>query len=234
VELAGMTEHCDFEEQPTLSDGRRPDLVVHLPGSRSIAVDAKTPLSAYLAALEATTETERNRQLDAHVQSLRGHIQTLASREYAENVEGDIDLVVLFLPGDPFLSAAFARAPDLQTEALRSKVLLATPTTLIALLRTVAIYWQQEAMAQNAERIAAVARELYARAVTFSEHIDEVGKGLRGAVESYNQAVGSFERRLVPMARQLEALKATEGARRPLPSLQTLEDLPRDAPTQTP
>jgi len=234
VELAGMTEHCDFEEQPTLDDGRRPDMVVHLPGSRHIAVDAKTPLTAYLSAVEATDETERSRGFDAHVQALRGHIQTLASRDYAENVEGEIDLVVLFLPGDPFLSAAFARAPDLQVEALRSKVLLATPTTLVALLRTVAIYWQQKAMAENADHIAEVARELYNRAVKFSSHLEEVGKGLRGAVNAYNQAVGSFERRLVPMARQLETLKATEGVRQSLPLLEGLEDEPRDMPNQTP
>jgi len=234
VELAGMTEHCDFEEQPTLADGKRPDMVVRLPGDRRIAVDAKTPLSSYLAALEAKTDSERNKCLDGHVQSLRGHIQALASREYAETVDGDIDLVVLFLPGDPYLSAAFSRAPDLQVDALRSKVLLATPSTLIALLRTVAIYWQQEAMAKNAELIAGVARELYGRAVTFSEHLQDVGKGLRGAVDAYNQAVGSFERRLVPMARQLEDLKATEGARRPLPLLEPLEETPRDVPTRTP
>ena len=177
AELAGMTEHCDFEEQETLEDGGRPDMTVRLPGGRLIAVDAKAPLTAYLEATEATDEAAREKALDRHVAALRQHIRTLSSREYATGLRGDVDMVVLFLPGDPFLAAAFARAPDLQIEALRSKVLVATPTTLVALLRTIAIYWQQRSMAENAEKIAGVARELYDRAALFGEHLGKVGRG---------------------------------------------------------
>src|SRR5262249_26512229 len=152
--LAGMTEHCDFEEQATTDAGGRPDMTVRLPGGRRIAVDAKAPLTAYLDAAEATTDAERDRLLDAHVAALRGHVRALAARDYAAALDEGVDLVVLFLPGDPFLAAAFSRAPDLQVEALRSRVLIATPTTLVALLRTVALYRQQESLAKNAEEIA--------------------------------------------------------------------------------
>ncbi len=214
AELAGMTEHCDFEEQETLEDGGRPDMTVRLPGGRLIAVDAKAPLTAYLEATEATDEAAREKALDRHVAALRQHIRTLSSREYATGLRGDVDMVVLFLPGDPFLAAAFARAPDLQIEALRSKVLVATPTTLVALLRTIAIYWQQRSMAENAEKIAGVARELYDRAALFGEHLGKVGRGLSTAVDAYNDAVGSFERRLVPMGGKLEDLKVADGAKR--------------------
>jgi len=227
VELSGMTEHCDFTEQTALEGGGRPDMVVRLPGRRFIAVDAKAPLNAYLTALEATTEEDRNTALDRHVASLRGHVRDLASRDYAEGLGGKVDLVVLFLPGDPFLAAAFARAPDLQTEALRQKILIATPTTLMALLRTVAIYWQQQSLAENAERIAGAARTLYERAATFTDHLNNVGKGLRGAVEAYNRAVGSLERRLLPMGRQLEEMKVTEQSTRQLELPETVEEAPR-------
>jgi len=229
VELSGMTEHCDFTEQTTLEDGGRPDMVVRLPGRRFIAVDAKAPLNAYLAALEAGSDEERNAALDRHVASLRGHVKELASRDYAEGLGGKVDLVVLFLPGDPFLAAAFARAPDLQAEALRLKVLVATPTTLMALLRTVAIYWQQRSIAENAERIATAARTLYERASVFADHLNQVGNGLRGAVDAYNRTVASFERRLLPMSRQLEEMKVTEQSTRQLELPETVEEAPRHA-----
>jgi DNA recombination protein RmuC len=228
AELSGMTEHCDFSEQETLPDARRPDMVVKLPGRRLIAVDAKAPLIAYLAALEETSESKRNEALDRHVSDLRGHIRALAGRNYAEGLNGKVDLVVMFLPGDPYLAAAFARAPDLQTEALRAKILIATPTTLIALLRTVAIYWQQRSVAENAEQIAAVARKLYERAAVFADHLEKMGKGLRGAVDAYNQAVSSFERRLVPMGRQLEDMKVTEHTTRQLELPEGVEEMPRE------
>jgi len=161
AELAGMTEHCDFDEQTTITEGKRPDMTVHLPGQRKIAVDAKAPLTDFLAAAEATDDALRNAALDRHVKALRAHVKTLAGRDYADALSADLDLVVMFLPGEQFLSAAFAQDPDLQVDALRAKVLIATPTTLVALLRTVAIYWQQRSLAENAETIAAVARDLY-------------------------------------------------------------------------
>lgn len=227
VELAGMTAHCDFEEQTTVGDGKRPDMTVNLPDNRIIAIDAKAPLSAYLEATETEDETARQTALDRHAKSLKGHIRALAARDYAEALGAEVDLVVMFLPGDPFLSAAFAKDPDLMVEALRLKVLLATPTTLVALLRTVAIYWQQRSLAENAETIAASARELYDRAAKFSEDLARIGKGLGTALQAYNAAVGSFDRRLMPMSRQLEEMKVSEQTKRKLEAPEPVDDEPR-------
>ena len=227
AELAGMTPHCDFEEQATVGEGKRPDMTVKLPGGRLIAVDAKAPLAAYLEAAETPNEAQRQGALDRHVKALRSHIRDLATREYAEAVDGEVDLVVMFLPGDPFLSAAFVRDPDLQVDALRSKVLLATPTTLVALLRTVAIYWQQRSLAENAEQIASVARTLYERAAIVGEKLEGVGRGLRSALTSYNEAVGSFKHRLVPMGQKLDELKVPEQSRRQLTGPEPIDEEPR-------
>lgn len=227
VELAGMAEHCDFDEQVAIGSGKRPDMTVNLPGGRKIAVDAKAPLTDYLAATEASDETARQAALDRHVKALKSHIKELAGRDYAEELGTALDLVVLFLPGDPFLSAAFAKDPDLQVEALRSKVLIATPTTLVALLRTVAIYWQQRSMADNAEIIAAAARDLYQRAAKFGEELSGIGKGLKSALDAYNRAVGSFDRRLIPMGRRLEELKISEQVKRDLEAPEPIDEEPR-------
>ena len=227
AELAGMTEHCDFEEQTTNGEGKRPDMTVRLPGDRFIAIDAKAPLNAYLEASEATDENIRAKALDRHVKALKSHIKTLADRNYAETLDSELDLVVMFLPGDPFLAAAFARDPNLQVEALRSKVLVATPTTLLALLRTVAIYWQQRSMAQNAQAIADTARELYERAAKFGEDLSRVGGGLRAALKAYNAAVGSFDRRLIPMSRRLEEMRVSEQTKREVSAPNPILDEPR-------
>ena len=224
AELAGMTRHCDFEEQLTLDSGGRPDMTVNLPGGRKIAVDAKAPLNAYMEAAEAKDPKARGSALDRHVKALRSHVRNLADRRYAEALGKDVDLVVLFLPGDPFLSAAFEQDPQLQVEALRQKVLLATPTTLVALLRTVAIYWQQSAMVENAEAIAETARQLYDRAAKFSGDLDRIGGGLRAALKAYNQAVGSFDRRLLPMGKRLEGMRIAEQRRRPLAGPQPIDE----------
>jgi DNA recombination protein RmuC len=222
-----MTEHCDFEEQTAIAEGKRPDMTVNLPGERKIAVDAKAPLTDFLAAAEATDEKQRNAALDRHVKALRTHVKALAGRDYAEALGSDLDLVVMFLPGEQFLSAAFAQDPDLQVEALRSKVLIATPTTLVALLRTVAIYWQQKSLAANAEAIATVARDLYQRAAKFGDDLERLGKGLGAALRAYNDAVGSFDRRLMPMGRRLEELKVSEQTKRDLAAPQPIEEEPR-------
>lgn len=227
AELAGMAEHCDFEEQTAIAEGKRPDMTVKLPGGRRIAVDAKAPLTDFLAAAEATEDALRDAALDRHVKALRAHIKSLASREYAAALKSDLDLVVMFLPGEQFLSAAFAQDPDLQVDALRAKVLIATPTTLVALLRTVAIYWQQRSLADNAEAIAEAARELYQRAAKFSEDLERLGKGLNTALGAYNDAVGSFDRRLLPMARRLEELKVSEQTKRDLKAPEPIEGEPR-------
>jgi DNA recombination protein RmuC len=228
AELSGMTEHCDFEEQVAAGDRKRPDMTVRLPGGRFIAVDSKAPLTAYLEATEAADEAARDAALRRHVTALRGHVRALRARDYAGSLGGGVDLVVMFLPGDPFLAAAFARDPDLQIEALRERVLIATPTTLVALLRTVAIYWQQRAMAENAEAIAETARDLYERAAKFGRELSDVGTGLRRAIEAYNRAVGSFEGRLIPMGQKLKETKVAEQARRELESPGLIDQVPRE------
>ena len=227
AELAGMTEHCDFTEQTTTDEGKRPDMVVRLPEGRFIAVDSKVPLSGYLKAVEASDEEGRQAGLKEHVQAVRNHIKTLAARNYAESLEGDVDLVVLFLPGDPFLAAAFGEDPDLQVEAIGSRVLLATPTTLVALLRTVAIYHQHLVLAENAREIGEVAATLYDRAAKFGDDLARAGRGLKTAVDAFNAAVGSFERRILPMGQKLEALKVTEQTKRRLSAPHVLTEGPR-------
>ncbi len=228
AELAGMSAHCDFEEQVVLPDGSRPDMVVRLPGKRKIVVDAKAPLTAFLEATEASTAAQREDALARHVRDLRAHVRTLAGRDYAAAAGASIDLVVMFLPGDSFLGAAFAKEPDFQVQALRSKVLIATPTTLVALLRTVAIYWQQNALAENAQSIATAARDLYERAAKFGADFSALGRGLRNALDAYNRAVGSFNHRLMPMGRRLEELKVAEQSRRELEAPEIIEERPRE------
>ena len=207
VELAGLTEHCDFEEQPVLDGGGRPDLLVRLPGGGAVAIDAKAPVRDYLTACESADEATRNAALDRHATALRRHVDTLAKRDYGASREEALDLVVLFVPSEAVLAAAFRQLPGLLEEGLRKRVLIASPTSLVALLRTIALYWQQRGVADNAREIAEAARELYKRLGTFAEHLDKIGKGLHGATESYHKAVGSFERRLLPQGRRLEDLK---------------------------
>lgn len=228
VEMAGMTEHVDFTEQTSTASGKRPDMTVRLPDGRFIAVDAKAPLSAYLEAHEATEPDRRQRALKNHAKAVQDHIRALSARDYASDVEGDVDLVVLFLPGDPILAAAFEEDPELQERALRARVLIATPTTLVALLRTVAVYWQQRAMAENAEAIASTARELYDRAAKFGEDLSALGRGLKTALDAYNRAVGSFDRRFLPMGRKLEEMKVTEQSRRALDVPEPVDEAPRE------
>ena len=228
AEAAGMSEHCDFDLQSTQEAGGRPDMVVRLPGGRLIAVDAKAPLIAYMEAVEATQENQREAALERHARDLRIHVRTLAGRDYAGQLGGEVDLVVLFLPGDPFLSAAFAQDPELQLQALREKVLIATPSTLVALLRTVAIYWQQSALVENAALIGEVARQLYERAAKFSEDLGRVGRGLQSALDAYNDAVGSFNRRLLPMSQRLDQLKISAQTRRQIEEIEPVDVAPRE------
>ena len=235
VELAGMTEHCDFVEQKTTDDGTRPDVTVSLPGGRRIAVDSKAPMDAYFRAVDpALPDAERERALDQHAAALRSHVMALSRRDYAKALGAGVDLVVLFLPGEPLLSAAFARDPELQGDALRLKILISTPVTLVALLRTVAIYHEQESIARNAEEIAACAHELYERGAKFGDDFAGVGKGLQAALKSFNTAVGSFEGRFIPMSRRLEELKAVEQAKRRLEAPATIDEAPRELIVRTP
>lgn len=229
VELAGMQEHCDFNEQPT-SDGpqgqQRPDLVVRLPEDRELVVDVKTPLDAYLRAVESGDDESRDRALDDHARQLRARVRELAGKQYWTQFRRSPEFVVLFLPGDQFLNAALERRPDLIDEAARGKVLLATPTSFIALLKTVAYGWRQLTLAENAETIRTLAEELHRRLATFVGHLGKLGRQLAGGVESYNRAVGSLERQVLPGARKFTSLGIQEA--KPIESLEPLEQSVRE------
>ncbi|MGH8284651.1 MAG: DNA recombination protein RmuC [Steroidobacteraceae bacterium] len=228
VELAGMAEHCDFSEQLQVVGGEgplRPDLVVHMPDSRQLVVDVKTPLDAYLEALEATTEEARQLALRRHAQQVEARVRDLASKSYWDQFENSPEFAVLFLPGDQFLGAALAERPDLLDNALQQSVIIATPSTLIALLKAVAYGWRQSAVAQNAVTIRELGQELYRRLGNFSAHLGKVGQRLGGAVEAYNAAVGSLERQVLPQARRFPVLGVTADA--PLPPLEPVEQLAR-------
>jgi DNA recombination protein RmuC len=205
-ELAGMLAYCDFEPQVTVrgDDGvQRPDLVVRLPGGRQLVVDAKAPLAAYLEAIGAADDRARAARLAEHATQLRAHVQRLAARRYWAQFTDAPEFVVLFLPGEAFFAAALEADPSLLEAALGERVLLATPTTLIALLKAAAVGWRQERVAEDAARVAALGRELQERLATFDEQLGEVGKGLQRAVTAYNRAVGSLEQRVLVSARRL-------------------------------
>jgi DNA recombination protein RmuC len=209
VEMAGMLEHCDFEEQSTLrtADGvMRPDLVVRLPGSRHVVVDAKVPLQGFLDANEAADEQTRKLHLHSHARQLRAHVDALSKKAYWAQFEESPEFVVAFVPGDALLTAALEEDADLMEHAVGNRVLLATPTTLIALLRAVAYGWRSEALAENAREVQRIGRELYKRLGVFGEHMARTGRGLRSAVDSYNKAVGSLERSVLPQARRFSEL----------------------------
>ncbi len=229
LEIAGMVEHVDFEEQPTLSgeDGvLRPDVVIRLPGGKSVAVDAKTPLQAYLDAVDAKTDDERAGHLDMLAGNLRSHVRQLAGKKYWDGLAGGTEFVVMFIPGDAFLAAALEREPGLFEDAVRNRVLIATPITLIALVRAVAYGWQQERLAENARAVAETGRELYERVKRFGGRMEDIGKSLRQAVDRYNRGVGTLERQVLPSARKLEGLGVVS-AGESIPPLEQLETEPR-------
>jgi DNA recombination protein RmuC len=209
VELAGLVEHCDFEDQPTFStdDGRiRPDLVVHLSQDRHVVVDAKVSFAGYLDALAATDPTVVDERMRAHARHLRNHVDELAAKRYWSSVANSPEFVVMFVPAEPFLTAALDQDPTLLEYAFGRNVVVTTPATLIALLRTVGLGWRQEALADNAAAVQAAGSELYGRLVTFAAHLAKVGSGLQTAVGSYNQAVGSWDSRVLVSARRLDVL----------------------------
>ena len=213
VEAAGMLEHCDFNEQVTAAtdhQGVRPDLVVRLHGGRTVVVDAKAPFDAYLTAMEARDERGRDTHLDAHARHLRAHVDGLAAKTYWAAFDSTPEFVVLFVPADPFLDVALQRDPTLLEHAFSRNIVLATPATLVALLRTVAYAWRQEALARNAVAVHTLARELYGRLSTLGDHVGKLGASLSGAVTAYNRAVGSLEARVLVSARKLAELGVSD------------------------
>jgi DNA recombination protein RmuC len=210
VEAAGMSAHCDFTEQ-TQAGENRPDLVVRLPGDRFIIVDAKVPDFDFLNALESADPVKRAESLAAHAAKLKATIKALADRDYPSQFPNALDYVVLFVPAESLFSAALEGDHDLIVWAAEKRILLATPASLIALLRSVAVSWQQHAQTQNAREIADAAQELYARVVTFTEHFEKIGDGLKRANESFNKAVGSYERMIRPAGERIQKLRAATG-----------------------
>jgi DNA recombination protein RmuC len=211
VELAGMIEHCDFDVQVSESgeDGTvRADMVVFLPGGQQIVVDAKAPTEAYREAAAEQDPARRLAKLKEHAAKVRGHVERLADREYWAIFTPTPEYVVLFLPGDSFLAAALESDPSIMDKAIDRKVLLATPMTLVALLKAAAYGWRQDAVSRSAEDVSKLGRELYDRIATFAEHLGNSGRGLAAAVVNFNKAVGSFEQQLLPGARKFTELGA--------------------------
>ena len=235
VEMAGMLEHCDFDEQVTsdADSGRlRPDMVVHLPGGRNVAVDAKVPMQAFLDANEADDESLRRSCLASHGRQMKAHVDALAKKEYWKRIDPSPEFVVAFIPGDPLLTAALEHEPGLMEHAVANHVLLATPTSLIALLRAVAYGWQQDSLAENARQIQRDGALLYERLSLLGEHFAGVGKGLNGAVAAYNKAVGSLETRVLVTARRFVEKGVVAAGEKELPRPAPVDAMTR--PLQSP
>ena len=210
TELAGMVEYCDFEQQTTISsiagNTLRPDLIVRLPNERIIVIDAKAPLGAYLEALETPQENEQRKLLEKHAQNIFDRVKELSAKSYARQFSQALDFVVLFVPGDQFLAAALKCKPDLIDQALGKEIILATPTSLVALLRVIAFGWREKSLAENAREIQKLSEVLCGRLGRFSQHLEAVGKGINTSVQKYNEALRSFESRLIPGVRKLQEM----------------------------
>jgi DNA recombination protein RmuC len=229
VELAGMVEHCDFVTQShtaTAEGAIRPDMVVNLPEGRQLVVDVKTPLDAYLEATEAPTDAARRTALARHASTVAGRIRELAGKAYWAQFDAAPEFVILFIPGDQFLTAALAEKPELLDEALRQNIILATPTSFVALLKAIAYGWQQVKLAENAVEIRALAVEMHERLGTFTRHLADTGKALGDSVKAYNRSVGSLERMVLPSARRFTELGVQP--RRDLADLKVIEESPRE------
>ena len=230
VEMAGMLERCDFFQQASAvnDDGKlRPDLRVQLPGGKNVIVDAKVPLQAYLESLEAPSEAGRQEKLKQHAQQLRAHIGALASKNYWDQFQPAPEFVILFLPGESFFSAALEQDPSLIEQGVAQGVILATPTTLISLLRAVSYGWRQEQLAENAQRINEMARELSDRFATMVDHLRRLGVALKSSVGAFNDTVGSFEGRVMPLARRFRELGVV--GKKELGEIDKIDLTPREA-----
>lgn len=230
VELAGMSEHCDYIEQVSVSteDGRlRPDMIIHLPNEREIVVDSKVSLDSYLDAIVQDTEEKKKIFLVKHSQQVKKHIKALSEKNYWNQFPKAPEFVVMFMPGEPFLSAALENDPALIEDGMASKVIIATPTTLIALLRAIAYGWRQEQAAKSAQQIAELGKELYKRFEPFLEHVHRTGSSLSQAVISFNKMANSLESRIMPAARKFKELGASED--KELPEVTPIEQIPTKA-----
>jgi len=228
VELAGMQEHCDFEVQVHVSgeDGSgRPDMVVRLPQAQAIVVDSKAPLTAYMDAAGSDDEFYVKARMKAHGDAMASHVDALSKRKYTELINGSVDIVIMFVPGDVFLTAAYEARPGLFDDALKKGVFIATPVTLIALLKAVSYGWNQDMLSRNAEEIAALGGTLVDRVKIFAETFSKVGTSLKASVDHYNKAVGSIEGRLLPTARSMQDLAKLNAT--PIPELNQIEAIPR-------
>ena len=224
VELAGMLEHCDFEQQELVDDSRmKPDMTVRLPGGTRIVVDSKVPIEAYLRAVDAATDEARGRALDEHASQVKQHVRALGNKKYWDQFkDAGPEFVVMFLPLEPLMSAAFERDGELLEFAARENVVLATPMTLLALLRAVAFGWQQQSLARNAAEIREVGQELCERLMTMLKHLDEAGGSIEDAMESFNKAVASFDRRVMPSIRRFQDLKVPQSEMLESPTQRTV------------
>jgi DNA recombination protein RmuC len=228
VELAGMSAHCDYVEQSTVeteTGRRRPDMIVRLPGGRRIVVDAKVPLVAYLDALEAPVDGDRRAALERHARQVRAHMSQLATRAYWDQFEATPEMVVMFIPAESFFAAAVDLDRSLIEDGMARRVVLATPTTLVALLRAVAYGWRQEQMARNAAVISDLGKQLYDRLRLLAGHLEDVGRSIGRSVDAYNRVVGSLEARVFPAARRFQDLGAAGGDE--IPAVPTVDETPR-------
>jgi len=229
LEQCGLTQHTDFimEHSVDTEDGRlRPDAIINVPGQKKLVVDSKVSLNAYQAAFEADDEGERKRHLDLHAKSMRGHVQTLGAKSYQSQFEEAPDYVIMFVPGEHFVTAALEADPELWDFAFERRVLLATPTNLVAIARTVAQVWRQDGLAKDAQEIGRMGAELYDRLRVASEHLKRVGGGLESAVNNYNKFVGSFERNVLTSGRRL-AEKGIEIGKQAIGDVPLVEAAPR-------
>lgn len=231
VEMAGMLDHCDFFEQESITSGEgsryRPDMIVRLPSKKNIVVDAKAPLAAYLEAIECIGEDERKVKLKEHAKQVRAHINLLSKKSYWDQFKPTPEFVILFLPGEIFFSSALEQDPSLIELGVEQKVILATPTTLIAVLRSVAYGWRQESLSQNAEQVSLLGQELYKRICDLAENFSKIGKSLSQAVQSYNKAVGTLESRVLVSARKFNEMKLSK-AEEGVCEIEPLEQITRE------